>query len=58
MTLVPRVVELLHERKPATTLEALKLLTYELSTAVNAAAWSISSHHGRFRRGPHRSRVD
>ncbi len=42
-SLIPRVVELLHRRRPATTLDALKLLTYELSNAVNAAAWSISS---------------
>ncbi len=42
-SLIPRVVELLRQRRPATTLEALKLLTYELSSAANAAAWSISA---------------
>jgi diguanylate cyclase (GGDEF)-like protein len=41
--LIPRAVEALDERQPATTLEALALLAYEFSRAVDAAAWSISA---------------
>jgi diguanylate cyclase (GGDEF)-like protein len=41
--LVPRIVELLEQRPPASTLSALELLASELSRAVNAAAWSISA---------------
>jgi hypothetical protein len=40
--LVPRLVELLDQRRPPTTLAALELLAGELSYVVNAAAWSIS----------------
>ena len=41
--LVPRFVELLDQRRPPTALDALELLAGELSRAVNAAAWSIST---------------
>jgi diguanylate cyclase (GGDEF)-like protein len=41
--LVPRIVELLEQRPPPSTLSALELLASELSRAVNAAAWSISA---------------
>lgn len=41
--LIPRVVDLLHARQPTTMLDALKLLACELSTTVDAAAWSISA---------------
>ena len=40
---MPRVIELLDERQPPSTLAALELLAYELSRAVDAAAWSISA---------------
>ena len=41
--LVPRVLEHLDKREPASTLAALEVLAYELSRAVDAAAWSISA---------------
>jgi diguanylate cyclase (GGDEF)-like protein len=41
--LVPRVIELLDERRPPGALAALELLAYEVSRAVDAAAWSISA---------------
>jgi diguanylate cyclase (GGDEF)-like protein len=41
--LTPRVIELLDKRNPTSTLVALELLAYELSRAVDAAAWSISA---------------
>jgi hypothetical protein len=41
--LIPRVVELLDQRRPSSALSALELLAGELSHAVNAAAWSISA---------------
>ena len=41
--LIPRVVKVLDNRHPTSTLAALELLAYELSRAVDAAAWSISA---------------
>jgi diguanylate cyclase (GGDEF)-like protein len=41
--LVPRLVELLDQRRPPNTLAALELFAGELSHAANAAAWSISA---------------
>jgi len=41
--LVPRVIEMLDKRQPADTLGALELLAYELSRALDGAAWSISA---------------
>jgi diguanylate cyclase (GGDEF)-like protein len=41
--IVPRVVDLLDKRRPPSTLAALELLAYEISRAVDAAAWSISA---------------
>jgi hypothetical protein len=41
--LVPRVIEMLDKRQPSDTLGALELLAYELSRALDAAAWSISA---------------
>ena len=41
--LVPRVLEHLDKHEPPSTLAALEVLAYELSRAVDAAAWSISA---------------
>ena len=41
--LLPRFIELLDKRAPATSLAALELLAYELSRIFDAAAWSISA---------------
>jgi diguanylate cyclase (GGDEF)-like protein len=41
--LVPRFVELVDQRRPPTPMDAFELLGCELSDAVNAAAWTIST---------------
>lgn len=41
--LVPRFVELLDQRRSPTAMDALELLGGELSHAINAAAWTIST---------------
>ena len=41
--LIPRFVELMDQRRPASTLAALQLLACELAHTVNAAGWCVST---------------
>jgi diguanylate cyclase (GGDEF)-like protein len=41
--LITRFIALLNRRRPATTLDALRMLACELCHAINATAWSISA---------------